>query len=322
MHFFQKQKYDAAGVLGVSLQKSIIFLMIVSSIGLFSSFGVLSTLFSMAILFTAFWGAYKRRPCLLSFYFWFNIVFGVLGFVVAICLVLFVFTTPMNNNVYANTSDDSSYASVASSSSSSSSNTVVHPIFHTATLRQFASKFVAVPATPSNSTSIYAASSSSSSFEYSSYSEEQESTLIGVMVAIIVLSVALSVLVTFFKIYSLILAFKMRKLLLTSCSASACHSRAESKLVANPTYPAYTSLNQDVVIPVHQTQTQGKVVEEASATAPAAPQQQPVMMYMPYPYYNQQANGAMPMPMAMNQYGQPVYYTYQPMAPFNQGNQL
>jgi hypothetical protein len=305
MHFFEKQRVDAIGYMGVSLQKSVIFLMVVSMVVGVLSGNVLSGILSVAFLFTAFWGAYKRRTCLLAIYFWINVIAFVLGLVACIALIMIV--PAVANN-------DSSTGTVSADvSSGPSSNAHIH---------RLVSSLLYIPhVSPSNSTSTISPASNTTiipdpnpTFEGSL--EYQTGVSVGALVVISFVAVVFSVLVLFFKIYSVILSWKLRKLIIASrpCS-SACSSAPvcssapatpeDSKPLINPGYPA-SSVNGDVQLSVFPEQN-------------AAPQQAQPMMYMPYPYFNPMQGQNYP--MMFNQNGQPIFYSYQPMAP-QQGAQL
>lgn len=272
-----------------------------TSFGFFAGPFILPTLAAMLILWAGFWGAYKRRPCLLSFYFWINVVFYIVSFLAGIAMIVFMSTAsfPEYDSSSSFESSASSASNSVSSSSSSSSEAHRHPTFHPVQhMTNYVRSFVA-PSTPiTNSTN-----SNSDSFSIETGSGEAFDGLFVSMMVIMVISFVVSALVMFFKFYSLVLAYKMRRLLLTSSSAKSCaSSTCATKIHANPTYPAYHSVAQ----------------EEAAVPAPApvspseevAVPSQHVMMYMPYPFQHGQQQA---MPVVMNHNGQPVYYTYQPM---------
>jgi hypothetical protein len=295
MHFFEKQKVDAIGYMGVSLQKSVLFLIIVTMVGSAATGSLLSGLLGSAFLFIAFWGAYKRRTCLLAIYFWVNVICAILGLIAAIALIMVV---------PAYTYDDNSSSGTMSAEASP------HVMSH---ISRMASVFGGYhPSPPSNSTAgpiipptnnntttntnTNTTIISDNSFEGSW--ESNSSVNIGALVAISFVAVVVSVLVLFFKIYSVILAWKLRKLILASrrcSSAPVCDSTPkDTEPLINPGYPA----SNDVHLSMLPEQN-------------VVPQQQP-MMYMPYPYFNQQNS---PYPMMYNQNGQPIFYSFQPMAP-------
>jgi len=84
MKFFEQQKIDDIGILGVKLQKILIFLSIVNIIS-YIQFSMLSWgcgLAMQVILGSAIYGAYKRRICLLRFYVAIQVILIILGIVV------------------------------------------------------------------------------------------------------------------------------------------------------------------------------------------------------------------------------------------------
>eukprot|EP01112_Ceratiomyxa_fruticulosa_P004972 TRINITY_DN1553_c0_g1_i1.p1 TRINITY_DN1553_c0_g1~~TRINITY_DN1553_c0_g1_i1.p1 ORF type:complete len:326 (+),score=79.42 TRINITY_DN1553_c0_g1_i1:104-979(+) len=285
MHFFEKQRVDAAGILGVKLQKALIFLGVVSLTAFF--FGaILPSVFSLLILAIGFSGAYRRRPCLLSLYFWINIIIAILGVVFVVAMMV------------ASTQTD-----MAQSNGYSNEEIAVNPIPLPTDPNS------PIPTTPydsSDSQSSQSSDSFSSSIEYdssTSYYVSGDYSLNAVLVIVLILCVVLSVLITFFKVFSIVLAWKMRSLLLASPTLPVCSKSSASCTSSNPTYPGYAALPQSPNVEL-----------ETSVAVPETPVQniqgQAQMMYMPFPYNNN--NGA----MMLNQYGQPVFYTYQPMNGF------
>jgi hypothetical protein len=294
MHFFEKQKVDAIGYMGVSLQKSVIFLIIVTMVGSAATGSLLSGLLGSAFLFIAFWGAYKRRTCLLAIYFWVNVICAILGLIAAIALIMVVPVYSYDDN---NNSSGTMSAEVNPHVSSHISRMAsIFNGFHPSPPSNSSSSGPIIPQTNTttitNNTII-----TDNSFEQGSF--DVQSVNIGALVAISFVAVVVSVLVLFFKIYSVILSWKLRKLILASrrcSSAPVCDSTPkDTEPLINPGYPA----SNDVQLSMLPEQT-------------AVPQQQP-MMYMPYPYFNQQQNS--PYPMMFNQNGQPIFYSFQPMAP-------
>jgi len=77
MKFFEKQKYDEIGILGVKLEKILIVLMVSNFLCLFcvgNFLNVFTSLLGLLILFCGFWGAYRRRERLLRFYYITNVL--------------------------------------------------------------------------------------------------------------------------------------------------------------------------------------------------------------------------------------------------------
>jgi flagellar basal body-associated protein FliL len=275
MHFFEKQRVDAAGILGVKLQKALIFLGIVT----FSTFffgAFLPSIISLLILAIGFSGAYRRRPCLLAMYFWINVIMAIVGLAVLIGMLVV-----------------SSQTSVAQSNDYSNEAVAVNPITPTPNIPTNATE------SPSSESYDYD-SSSTIMYAYSSYSEFN-----AIIIIVLILCVILSVLVSFFKVYSIVLAFKMARLLRQSPTLPVCSSSKSSGCGSNPTYPAaaYSALpSTPVELETSVAIPENNVVDNLAA------QGQVQMMYMPYPYMGNNQNGG----MMVNQYGQPVFYTFSP----------
>jgi len=97
MRFFERQKVDEIGILGVKLQKLLIFFMFINVLTMLSgSLNFLWGLVTMIILYCGFVGAYKRRPRLLQVYFTINVLLIVLTFVM-ILLSLSISATHKNH---------------------------------------------------------------------------------------------------------------------------------------------------------------------------------------------------------------------------------
>jgi len=94
MRFFDRQKSDQIGILGVKLQKILIFLGIVDFFAFFhvEAFGWLFTWVSLCAIVCGFFGAYKRRERLLHAYVIFNVIFILLS-VISVAMLI-----AMDNN--------------------------------------------------------------------------------------------------------------------------------------------------------------------------------------------------------------------------------
>jgi hypothetical protein len=267
----------------------------------------------VGFLFIAFWGAYKRRTCLLAVYFWVNVICFVLS-IVAVLVLIMVVPAAVDNS-----------ASTDASGSMSIDNSGVHHI------QKFVSHIISLPsvlnpknATLSNTNTTTIVNNGNSTIIHPNHGthgypipsadsvEAETGVSVGAIVIISFVAVVLAVLILFFKVYSVILAWKMRKILIANrrCSSNPVSSPVceDSKPLINPGYPATSSVNGDVSMSVFPEQTQQQ----------QQPQQMP--MYMPYPYaFNPMMQGMQGMqgqgqfPMVFNQNGQPVFYSYQPM---------
>lgn len=290
MQFFSKQKVDALGVTAVTLQKILLFLMILSLFTIFNG-----GLFSFLLCLIGFIGAYKRRTGLLATYVTISVVLIVLCFFVAL------------SSMFMATSDD--YVYDYSSSSSSSNNEIVYSSQSQGSMyklqRLFGRKLSSVVAagsqsasSSSSSTESSESSESSNSWSYSSissessysYEDDEVTGLIFLSIVVLVIGFFLA----YLKVYSLVLAWRLRKLILTAAALPITDTQVHEFPQAN------TSCAIDA--------------PAAPAPAPAAPFS-PYFApgFAPYPY----------MPMPMPQQGQaphhvmfgqqPVFYTYAPM---------
>jgi len=80
---------DEIGLVGVKLQKILLFLGLVNIFNLLHRGGLLLALVAFIILYIGFFGALKRRERMLRFYYVFNVVLLVFAFVGALFLVFF-----------------------------------------------------------------------------------------------------------------------------------------------------------------------------------------------------------------------------------------
>jgi len=101
MKFFEKQKVDEIGYLGVKLQKVLLFLCFVAALG-FLDFAVITwvlSLLTLALLFTGFWGSYKRNATLLRIYVTINVVLITFMLVtVAVSMIYLSLYPPQDSN--------------------------------------------------------------------------------------------------------------------------------------------------------------------------------------------------------------------------------
>jgi len=114
MRFFEKQKVDEIGYLGVRLQKVLLFLAFVATLGCLD-LRVISwvlSLLTLALLFTGFWGSYKRNACLLRIYVTINVVLITFMLVtVAVSMIYLSLYPPMNDSSDNGSMSDSSPSS-------------------------------------------------------------------------------------------------------------------------------------------------------------------------------------------------------------------
>jgi len=91
MKFFERQKVDEIGIIGVRLQKILLFFMILNLFMFFSTnfLSILAGLFNFTILYCGFVGAYKRRERLIQVYFTVTVLMIALSFVMVLLSVSF-----------------------------------------------------------------------------------------------------------------------------------------------------------------------------------------------------------------------------------------
>jgi len=98
-NFFNKQRIDPAGNIGVALQKTVIVLAILDLFGIF--FGFLSfveTILHSVLLFCAFYGAVKRSQRLLNVYWILQVVLMIISFIFLVVVIVFVSTHHGSSN--------------------------------------------------------------------------------------------------------------------------------------------------------------------------------------------------------------------------------
>jgi len=91
MKFFERQKVDEIGIVGVRLQKILLFFMILNLFMFFSTnfLSIVAGLFNFTILYCGFVGAYKRRERLIQVYFTVTVLMIALSFVMVLLSVSF-----------------------------------------------------------------------------------------------------------------------------------------------------------------------------------------------------------------------------------------
>lgn len=311
MKFFAKQKVDAIGITSVTLQKILLFLMILSIFTLFNG-----GLFSFFLCLVGFLGAYRRHTGMLSAYVVISVLIIVLCFFAA-----FAGMVMMSNGDYYDYDYSSEYIDSSSSfsssdvssssdfgfSSSSLSSSSINPERPRMMLHKLArtiSSFVGAGSQSSESSSneFFEESSESSSsygsFDYS-YSDDDLTGIIFMSVVVLVIGFFIA----YLKVYSIVLAWRMRKLILTE------------KLSPLPTKdtnvhefaPANTSCAVDVetpAAPVAPFQTAAPMFAPGFAPYPYG-------MPMMYPPHMQGQQFQNPHHMMFGQ--QPVFYTYAPV---------
>jgi hypothetical protein len=92
--FFAKQRIDAAGNLAVALQKLLIALWIMTIFSVFiaTGLGILGVIFESVLIFIGIYGAVKRRPRWLTFYWVVQLIFLILYCIFLVLQVIVVVT--------------------------------------------------------------------------------------------------------------------------------------------------------------------------------------------------------------------------------------
>jgi len=298
MKFFAKQKVDQIGITAVTLQKILLFLMILSIFTMFNG-----GFFSFFLCLIGFIGAYKRSSGMLTAYVSISIVLIVLCSVVALSSIFIV------------SSDDYVYEySSSSSSSHAASGSADKPVFAQGNLhiiqRLFARKLSAIgsesnSASASESDSVVSSPpntwSSSTSYSY----DEQDDATFGLIFLLIVVMI-FAFFLAYIKVYSVVLAWRLRKMILTAATSLPVTDVAPTQ--THEFAPANTSCA------VPET--------EAPVPPPVAPFQTAPLFapgFAPYPYgmpmmppqMQGQFQGQFPHHVMFGQ--QPVFYTYAPM---------
>jgi hypothetical protein len=268
--FFANQKLDAPGIIGITLQKLLIFFMVLDVISFFCGFGLFSSLMSLLFHFVVFMGVYRRRTAVLLLYVVFHVAFFILAAFALIVVVMYVQPGDyMDQSSYGSSSEvDIHYNSTSSSY-----------------FRSLRNIFVTAP----NNTSS-AGESSSDSFYTSSEEAYDQSFFLFSIIALL-----LSVVLLYCKILSVVLAHKMRKLLLAQTVLPV--SRPETE-VLEPTY-----------IPADFDNNMNLFPQSGFAYQPMFQQHQQAM----FP-------GQVPMPAPFMYGQQPVFYSYGP-APTKENNE-
>lgn len=311
MKFFAKQKVDQVGITAVTLQKILLFLMILSLFTLFNG-----GLFSFLLCLIGFIGAYKKRTGLLTAYVSISVVFIVLCSVVAISSIFVVST---DDYVY----EYSSSSAPSSSQAVEFAQTNMHRL-----QRVFARKLSAIGSESASAASEGAGSASVSGesdavnptwgTDSFSYSEDDDATFGLIFLLIVVMIFAFFL--AYLKVYSVVLAWRLRKMILSAATALPTTDAA-------PHTHEFTQINTSCGVP-----------EDApvSPFQPAHPMFAPG--FAPYPYgmpmmaspqmqgHMQGMQGHMPMMASPQMQGmqgqfphhvmfgqQPVFYTYAPM---------
>jgi len=296
MKFFAKQRVDQIGITAVSLQKILLFLMILSLFTMFNG-----GFFSFLLCLIGFIGAYKRSTGMLTAYVSISVILIVLCSIVAISSI---FVASSDDNLY-----DSSAAvagSVANSASVASSDKPFNEGGMHRLQRLVARKLSAIGSESGDKETSDSVVSSPTNTNWNStdsysYTESDNATFGLIFLLIVVMIFAFFL--AYLKVYSVVLAWRLRKMILTTAT-----SLPTTTDVAPTQTHEFAPANTSCAVP--------------ESEAPVAPfQPAPIFApgyapgYAPYPY-------AMPMMVPPQQgqfphhvmFGQqPVFYTYAPM---------
>jgi len=191
--FFANQRLDEAGIVGVTLQKLLIFFMVIDAVAFFCGLSLFSSFMSLLFHFVVFMGVYRRRTGVLLLY----VVFHVAFFILAAFALIFVvsslmYVTPEGYDDFSSSDD---YVAVNRT--------------HNYDLRSILNYGYNYNYTSSHNSTHHGwdpKMDSSDSFDY-----EGQSVFVVSLVALL-----FSVIVLYCKILSVVLAHRMRKLLLSA----------------------------------------------------------------------------------------------------------
>jgi len=279
--FFANQKQDTAGLVGITLQKLLIFFMVLDVISMFFSGSFFTAFLTLLFHFVVFMGVYRRRTAVLCIYVVIHIVLFVL-----VALVLIVAVSSL---MYMPPMDYSSSGEFDNGS-----------VTHNSTVTYLSTRALKFLNHYSNNTRnsthptphggiVYEDSSA-----YSSTDIEIDSSAVFLFSVIFLV---LFFIIMYTKILSVVLAHRMRKLLL-----------------AAPTLPVSADAHAQTMEPTYvpsdfenQQQFFGN-----PAFMPYAPM-------VPQDNYPGQQGAMMPPPFMYGQ--QPVFYTFAPMPPMEERNE-
>jgi len=269
--FFANQKLDEAGIVGITLQKLLIFFMVLDAASFFFGLSFFSSFMSLLFHFVVFMGVYRRRTAVLLLYVIFHVAVFILA---AFLLILFVSSVMYVQPGYDSGSNEGIPQNYPTNDT----------IYDMRALRSYFD-FIPTNTTvkhPTNYQSSGSVSSESTSYEYSSDEGYSQSFF---LLSVIVLLV--SVILLYCKILSVVLAYKMRKLLLAPTVLPV--SRPETEVQQNVAEPTYIPADFENNAPIFT---------------------QPGFAYQPM--FQQPGQSPMMPPPFM--YGQhPVFYSYGPV---------
>jgi len=290
MKFFAKQKVDQIGITAVTLQKILLFLMILSLFTMFNG-----GFFSFLLCLIGFIGAYKRSTGMLTAYVSISVVIIVLCSVVAISSI---FMVTSDNYVYENSSG--SVDGAASSSQTADFGGNMHKLQRLLSrkLSAIGSESDSVTAESSDSVVSSPPNTNWGNDSYS-YSESEDNATFGLIFLLIVVMI-FAFFLAYLKVYSVVLAWRLRKMILTTATALPTTDVA-------PQTHEFAPTNTSCAVP--ETEAPVAPFQHAPLFAPG---------FAPYPYGmpmmvppQMQGQGQFPHHVMFGQ--QPVFYTYAPV---------
>jgi len=324
--FFQSQKLDEAGLVGITLQKLLVFFMILDALWLFCGYSFFASFMGILFHFVVFMGVYRRRTAVLLFYVVFHVAMFVLGALAIILVVSALMYMPphaqsnsgdIDFNHSTTTNDTYVYAHPPGGIKDLFSrfiNGQNRPANHTG--------FKPAPARPGKNNTHTAHPSNNkppahptpASFPtpavspYFSSSADSSDSYMADDQSVFILSIGLlliSVVILYCKILSVVLAHRMRKLLLAN-NSSTSNTPADTEAQRQP------ETAEPVYVPAADFENAHPLFSQPNFM-PYQP-----MVQAPQNFYPGQASAMMPPPFMYGQ--QPVFYTFAPMPQNNENN--
>jgi len=284
--FFAQQKQDAAGLVGITLQKLLIFFMVLDVISMLFGGSFFTSFLTLLFHFVVFMGVYRRRTGVLCIY--------VAVHVILFVLVGFVLIAAVSSLMYMGPYDYSSDAEWSASGDSNAYNYSVHALrsssFFSSKAFDLINQFSHNGTSSSNST-IHPTPANYSWSNDTSFSDDMNVDA-STFFLFSVIFLVLSFIIIYTKILSVVLAHRMRKMLLAAPVLPVQTKAAQTNM--EPTY-----------VPADFEAQQQMFADPAFMPyAPMVPQNM-------YPGAFHQDAAMMPPPFMYGQ--QPVFYTFAPM---------
>jgi len=272
--FFANQKQDAAGLVGITLQKLLIFFMVLDVFSMFFSGSFFTAFLTLLFHFVVFMGVYRRRTAVLCIYVVIHIVLFVLValvLIVAVSSLMYMpydsssgefdsgYTVPLNYTYLSSRA----FSFINRYSNTTARNSTIHPI-------------------PQDTTIIA--------------SGEEMDTSVVFLASVIFLVVFFIIMYT--KILSVVLAHRMRKMLLSAPTLPVASADADAQTMEPTFVPADFEAQQQFF--------------GNPAFMPYAPM-------VPQNNYPGNQGAMMPPPFMYGQ--QPVFYTFSPVPPMEERNE-